>query len=288
MPSGNDILKINMENNPHVIASDRPGITVNRLAIHPIDRNASKSNSNPLRMRMTLRPAARISLDHLSGKSSTHPPGTFLNTRPNINIPMSGGNPNAAATAPPMCAHAQINAAAQTPPPRTTTLGPSGDITLPNANRSIAQNAHDMTQNDALSYITRRSLATRFSRSRSLSGVESGASSSRPPRAHRERRIALDTARAMARIRPSAAPPRLVVHRVAVCARRRRVTEESTRDSSTSSGLGTKTPRDARDGTGREARGKRRRDAREEGRESRLASSLHVSSRVKSRSRVKE
>jgi len=287
MPSGNDILKINMENNPHVIASDRPGITVNRLAIHPIDRNASKSNSNPLRMRMTLRPAARISLDHLSGKSSTHPPGTFLNTRPNINIPMSGGNPNAAATAPPMCAHAQINAAAQTPPPRTTTLGPSGDITLPNANRSIAQNAHDMTQNDALSYITRRSLATRFSRSRSLSGVESGASSSRPPRAHRERRIALDTARAMARIRPSAAPLRLVVHRVAVCARRRRVTEESTRDSSTSSGLG-KTLGDGRDGTGREERGKRRRDAREEGRESRLVSSLQTVSRVKSRSRVKE
>ena len=190
-----------MENNPHVIASDRPGITVNRLAIHPIDRNASKSNSNPLRMRMTLRPAARMSLDHLSGKSSTHPPGTFLNTRPNSNIPMSGGNPNAAATAPPMCAHAQINAAAQTPPPRTTTLGPSGDITLPNANRSIAQNAHDMTQNDALSYITRRSLATRFSRSRSLSGVESGASSPRRPRAHRERRIALDIARAIARIR---------------------------------------------------------------------------------------
>ena len=209
MPSGNDILKINMENNPHVIASDRPGITVNRLAIHPIDRNASKSNSNPLRMRMTLRPAARISLDHLSGKSSTHPPGTFLNTRPNSNIPMSGGNPNAAATAPPMCAHAQINAAAQTPPPRTTTLGPSGDITLPNANRSIAQNAHDMTQNDALSYITRRSLARRFTLSCSLSGVDSGAGPApRRPRAHRETPIALDIVRAIARIGLFAAPPR--------------------------------------------------------------------------------
>jgi hypothetical protein len=200
MPSGNDILKINMENNPHVIASDRPGITVNRLAIHPIDRNASKSNSNPLRMRMTLRPAARISLDHFSGKSSTNPPGTFLNTKPNSNIPMSDGNPTAFATAPPTCAHAQINATAQTPPPLTTTFGPFGDITSPNVNRSIAQNAHAMTPNDTLSYTRRRSLTRRFARSISVSDVDDVVvPDSSPPRRRRETPNALDVVRETAR-----------------------------------------------------------------------------------------
>ena len=159
-----------MENNPHVIASDRPGITVNRLAIHPIDRNASKSNSNPLRMRMALRPPA-YALDHLSGKSSTHPPGTFLNTRPNINIPMSGGNPNAAATRH-RCAHTpkstrRPDAAAPRrgarpvrrhhPPEREPQHRPE-------------RARHDTKRRSIV--LTRRSLATRFSRSRSLSGVD--------------------------------------------------------------------------------------------------------------------
>jgi hypothetical protein len=148
IPSGNDILNISIENNPHAIASESPGMTVNRLAIHPIERNASKSNSNPLRIKITLKPAARMSLDHRSGKSFTRPPGTFLSSNPHNNIPVNDGSPHITAAAPPTCAHAQISATAQTPPPLNSTFAPFGAITSPNANRSIAHIAHAMTQND--------------------------------------------------------------------------------------------------------------------------------------------
>mmetsp|Transcript_8720 Transcript_8720/g.32463 ORF Transcript_8720/g.32463 Transcript_8720/m.32463 type:complete len:213 (-) Transcript_8720:129-767(-) len=172
MPIGNPILNTNIENNPTAIASVSPGITVNRLAIHPIDLNASRSSSNPLRIKITLNPAARISLDHRSGKSSTKFPGTFLNTNPNTSIPINDGSLQPTATAPPMCAHAQINVTAHTPPPDTVVAGPFGDNISPHINLNIAHSAHVMITKLMRSSARLRSAMSRVVRACSSSTAE--------------------------------------------------------------------------------------------------------------------
>mmetsp|Transcript_57943 Transcript_57943/g.163615 ORF Transcript_57943/g.163615 Transcript_57943/m.163615 type:complete len:204 (-) Transcript_57943:218-829(-) len=112
-PRASGIENIYAANAPVTTASVTPGITVRRTTHVPRRRTAPKSISRPPRMRMFMRPTARIAAAHGAGNPRAKSPAFFTKI-PVHSIPSSGGSPTSFAACPP----------ATDPPHRTARANP--------------------------------------------------------------------------------------------------------------------------------------------------------------------